>query len=413
MAKAKSPEVRRAALEALIAYADAASVDAAVRRGLVDVWPEQQQAAVACAVVRATGPQLSALLERVVETRRLDLAEAVASGFADAGPGGFVGLVALVADSRWPMSVRRDAYSCLKRNHPDDIPADLAAPAEDWEFADTARTVPVSDTSPGPKVAPWSGPTAPASPSGRRPVEDPQAVTWSGRGPSRPSRAEGPARVRPLSLARAQQALQLALEQGSGGFRALRTLAESPRVPAEVRVQALRHLASDFPDRDVLKVLEAGLQAGEAEVRTAALGALMVRDDVERGPVADLATDSEAPAGLRMRAGRFLASRWPKRAIKQDLELLLEDSHSGIRRVALEGLFPSMCYTPSDRVEARLINLLEGHDSPAVRASAARALGAFGGPAAIDALRRVSGWRTEAELRSAVRAALTRLSGTA
>ena len=411
VAQAPRPETRRAALEAVVAYAASPVVDAALRRALVDVSPALQQVAMGYAVQRATRDDLSALLEQVVEARRFDLAEAAVIGLSEGGPGGFLGLARIADDAAWPIGLRRRAYDRL----PIDGAHDLipARPAEAWEAADTAPVVAAED----PSVDGWSKPTAPIASQGRRTREDPEAVTWSGStAPSRaPARSGSDGRARVIPLARAREALQTALSQGRQGFRVLKTLADSSRVPAEVRVQAIRHLAADFVEPAVRPVLEAALASDAADIQAAALGALMARDDVQRAPVASLALRSESPAGLRMRAGRFLASRWSKDAVRADLEALLEADHSGVRRVALEGLFPSMHYTPEEQVETRLINLFENHPSLDVRGSAARALGAFGAKAAVTALGRASSWptwRSNAELQAAVTWALHRLAPT-
>ncbi|MEO1337724.1 MAG: hypothetical protein AAFV29_18920, partial [Myxococcota bacterium] len=125
-----------------------------------------------------------------------------------------------------------------------------------------------------------------------------------------------------------------------------------------------------------------------------------------------LARDSAGPIGLRMRAARFLGTRWTKRQARSDLEALLDSEHEGLQRVALEGLFPSMCYTPPEKVEARLINLLQSHGVATVRASAARALGVFGSDLGLAALDAVDSWRLPVALRTAVDEAKRRLQST-
>ncbi|MEM7675222.1 MAG: HEAT repeat domain-containing protein, partial [Myxococcota bacterium] len=393
--KASLPGVTVAALEALLAREDASFDEPSVRRALVDVAPQVQQAGLRHMAQVADG-MLPELLNRVAASNRADLAHAVVDGLVQAGPGGFEGLVAVVKHEGFASPVRRRALELLRSGHSTDLPSDLDA-LEAWELAET---VPVSPASP-----PWS------DSSERRPASDPEAVVLPGS--SRPKlqsrRDRGP---RPLSLARAQQALAVALQNGQGGYRALRTLAESARVPDEVRVQALRHIGADFPDRDVRLVLEAALDSARPEVQTAALGALMVRSDARLMPVARLARDPDVPIGLRMRAARFLGTRWTNREARSDLEALLDSEHEGLRRVALEGLFPSMCYTPPEKVEARLINLLQSHGVAAVRASAARALGAFGGKAGLAALSAIDAWRLPSGLKSAIAASKRRLSDT-
>ena len=382
VAGASDLAVRWAALDHLARFAGPSMVTAAIRRALVDEQPDLQQLAVGLAIQVAGDADLEALCARLAKSRRTDLAEIAVTVLIEAGAGGYAGLYVIAQHAEWPLNLRRRASAALRTHHgvTDDLGPQTAAP-----------------TPPSP---PWSGPTEPAS-AGRRAATDPQAVRLP------PRRARTPRRM--VSLGDARDALQAALDQGQGGFRALRTLADHERVPDEVRVQAMRHLAAEFPDRDVRPVLENALASDRAAIREAALGGLMVRSDARRAPIARLVGDPTTPPGLRMRAGRFLASRWPKRDVMADLESMLDDDHSGVQRVALEGLFPSMQYTPPDRVEARLINLLEVHSDVGVRAAAARALGVFGGLAARAALERADSWLTDTNLKSAIQAALKRL----
>ena len=392
--KGRDPVVRLAALEQLAVHGTPGVRGAAIRRALVDQQADLQAAAIAHAVLLADDG-LSSMLDQIAKSRRTDLAESALASLTRSGPGGFAGLAAIAHHPDWPAALRQRAQATLRARHGSE------AVPEAWEIAETAPAEAAEARS-------WSGPTAPAAPPGRRALDDREALVVD-RPPRPPRSARASRRHRLLPLARATEALQTALDQGRGGFRALRTLADSARVPDEVRVQALRHLAADFPDRDVRPVLENALRSDRGELRTAALGALMMRDDAPLEPVAMLARDPATPPGLRMRAGRFLASRWSKREAAADLERMLDDDHSGVQRVALEGLFPSMHYTPPDRVETHLINILEAHESVDVRASAARALGVFGGPAAVHALAAAGGWVTGGELRAAVRASLDRL----
>ena len=379
-AKAKVPDTRCKALDALVAHAAPSVRDAALWRALSDRQATLQQVAVAHAVC-LLDERLPELLDKIAESHRFDLAEAALNGLTAAGPGGYAGLATIAAHEDWPAPIRRRAAEAIGR----------------------APSVPATHEATKPVAPPWSGPTEPAEATGRRAPSDPQAVAVS------PRRVRHRAAPRMLPIERAQEALSTALRQGRSGFRALRSLAESPRVPVEVRAQALRHLAAGFPDRDVRSILESGLASGEPELQTAALGAIMIRDDARRRPVSALVGDRSVSPGLRMRAARFLAHRWPKRQVQSDLEGILDDDHSGLRRVALEGLFPSMQYTPEDEVETRLINVLEVHEDPDVRASAARALGAFGGAAAERALGAADSWRIDGALRTAVRESLLRL----
>lgn len=380
---AADPDIRVEALEQIVRHAAFDVVDAALRRALRSTDASVQQAALRHALARADDA-LPAWLDRVVEARRPDLADAAVEGLVAAGPGGFAGLVAIARHAQWPVDARRRAVAQLWAWHPDDVPTDLptvaavpAGRAVPWDAADTAP------------MRPAAGPN-----SQRRDVRSAPAANRSA-----PSR----------TVDQYRRSLQGALQRGRAGFRALRTLAALPSVPDEVRIQALRHLAADFPEADVVPVLERALIEGSPDVRGAALGALMVRSDARAPAVSAIARDPSAPAGLRMRAGRFLASRWPKRAVAADLEVLLDADESGVRRVALEGLFPSMHYTPDDQVEERLINILEAHQSADVRASAALALGAFGRRAAARALSAVDLRGAPERLRAAIRSGLDRI----
>ena len=407
--QAGSVDVRLAAFDALMANGDLQLQGSIVKRALVDENPQLQERAVAAAVAWVDG-QSSLLLDEVAKTRRLDLAGAVVDGLCASGPGGFQGLVAVTGRGDWPAESRARAQQALALYHRADLATELltasvgaSAPADRPDAQTSMRPAPTRPASP-----PWSGPTAPADSAGRRAVSDREAVAIS-TPVARPRLPSGPRPVRRISLARAQQALKEALRAGRAGFRALRTLADSPRVPDEVRVFAIRHLASDFPDRDVRSVLESALASDRSEVQQAALGALMVRDDPRRAPIAHLVGNAEVSVGLRMRAARYLARKWPSGDVHVDLEALFDSDHSGLQRVALEGLFPSMQYTPTEQVESRLINLLEVHESVQVRASAARALAVYGQKAAIEALQSADSWRSAPNVRKAARSSLERI----
>ncbi len=210
---------------------------------------------------------------------------------------------------------------------------------------------------------------------------------------------------RKIDARRAQKALEAALRMGPDGFRGVASLADSERVPVEIRIQAIRHLGADFPTRRVLPVLERGLESGEGAVQHAALRALMLREDAMRAPVEALAT-SASPSSVRVRAIRYLASRWSRPDINAMLEKLLLDPEANVRRTALECMFSSLRYLPPDRVEQALINLLREHRSQDVKISAAKALAAFGSQAAIDALEGFVGIFAEPALRDAASEAI-------
>ena len=198
-----------------------------------------------------------------------------------------------------------------------------------------------------------------------------------------------------------------ALRMGRDGYRGIRTLADSDRVPESVRLQALRHLAADFPDRDVTPVLERALR--NPALQAAALGSVMLRRDVQRAPVENLVNDEGVELAIRIRGLRFLASRWSKREVKTVLEAGLDAPELELRRVALECLFTSMRFVHPSAVEEGLINLLKEHDSVDVKISAAKALGAFGADEGLRALQSFTGLFSDEELKDAAQAAIDRI----
>lgn len=240
------------------------------------------------------------------------------------------------------------------------------------------------------------------------PAEDPAPPTRVDAGPSRP--ASLPPVVRDqIDLGRARAAFQAALRAGRDGYRAIRMLADSRRVPDEIRIQALRHLASDFPDQDVRPVLEKAMADTSRQVQNAGLGCSMLRQDTRFEPILDLVNHGETESGLRARAIRFMSARFDKKQVKPVLEALLEERDPTVVRAALESIFTSIKYVHPDRVEEHLCNLLTEHGSDEVKASAAKALGALGGKQALGALDKFTGWFADGEVKDAAKAAATRI----
>lgn len=186
-------------------------------------------------------------------------------------------------------------------------------------------------------------------------------------------------------------------------------MADSDRIPPNVRIQALRHLANDFPDRDVSPVLERALLSSAPGMRQAALASLMLRKDAKRTPIEKLVMANTAELSVRIRALRFLASRWPKSEVKPILEACLETPEPQLQRVALESLFTSMRFMHPSAVEEGLINLLREHEAPEVKISAAKALGAYGAHSGLKALQNYTGLLTANDLRSAAAGAVDQI----
>ncbi len=218
-----------------------------------------------------------------------------------------------------------------------------------------------------------------------------------------------PPRRRPaLGLERARAALQVALRAGANGYRGLMTLAASDRVPTEVRVQALRHLASAPSSReDIAQLLARAMRSEDDAIQRGALEAAVVRSDTDVEPILYVA-ELGASAQTRARATRFLGSHWPVRDVRAALDARLYDDDPEVRRAALFAIFSSTRFVAEDRREEALVNLLSEHAEPEVRASAAHALGAFGGAAAYSALKKAKGAKEDA-VRDAATRALARL----
>ncbi|MEM6367811.1 MAG: HEAT repeat domain-containing protein [Myxococcota bacterium] len=191
------------------------------------------------------------------------------------------------------------------------------------------------------------------------------------------------------SLARFQHGLRLAVESGIRGRRVLRRMASTQRVPVEIRVQALRHLARDLHPM-TRALLESTLLRGSGPMAEAALGSVMQREDLPMETVRRF-VETSREHGLRARAIRFAAARWPKTEVRELLEGWLLDSSPLVRRAALDGLFRSLRLVSEEGLEARLVNLMEVHTELEVRRSAALALGSFGGQEALAALQRAVG----------------------
>jgi hypothetical protein len=189
-----------------------------------------------------------------------------------------------------------------------------------------------------------------------------------------------------------------------------RALAASGRVPEVIRVEALRALAERFHlepnDRLLAQLIES--PGGDAP-RHLAFRMAVSRSGFPLEPIARLALDESAAVGLRIRAVRHLGAQADKTTTRPHLDRLLESADPRVARAALLALFSTLRYTPADRVEAALVNLLAGHAQPEVRASAARALGVFGrSHASLEALRRARGLFSPPAVNAAVDGALER-----
>lgn len=167
------------------------------------------------------------------------------------------------------------------------------------------------------------------------------------------------------------------------------TLAASARVPAEVRIQALRHLAAQAPEReDVGRLLAEAMRSDDAALQDEALKAAVVRRDTAVEAIEHVAENASS-AQTRARATRFLGSRWSVREVRGALERRLYDEDASVRLAALFAIFSSTRFVAEHQREQALINILVEHTDPDVRASAAHALGAFGTEAALPALRKL------------------------
>jgi hypothetical protein len=284
----------------------------------------------------------------------------------------------------------------------DDLTIPPQSPSAD-EILDRAPTKPVPPAQLGGRTtAPQ--PARPRPPS-KAPVVEPAPTA---RAPDPPSK--GPEALGPIPLARAQEVLRECVRQGEAGFKGLRLLALSPRVPDEVRAGAARQLAVSFADRDLDEVLVRCLEGGPL-VQATALGCLMVKKSVPEAPIARLAEDRSADLASRLRAVRFLPSRYGRAQVAPVLLRLLECGQPEVERAALEGLFSSLRFTTHEAAEAALINLLREHESLEVKTWAAQALGTFGSNKAIAHLEHFTGLFAEPEVKAVARRAVARLRG--
>lgn len=410
---ARDPERQWTVARKLMRSEDAELRAAAFEAGVRATWGRRG------ALWRWAGADGAAQLARALEGLGLAGAEGLARGL----------------DPEHPLPVRSQAAASLARAVPERWRPDYAERLMDVSAAaapDTLPSPPAFETEPtGTAVtAVPTGPTAPASPAPapppalpRTPEPLPAAPSDSGpppgpsfRGPQdrsaaprRPLRSPPPESRPMLSVARARQALNAALEQPDPGYRVLFRLAESSRVPPTVRVQALRHLVAEHPDRsDVRRLVEELLACDVPGVAAAALTGAMQRQDTTLAAMESVVIGSPDPQ-TRLRALRFVRGRWPKEEARPVLEQALADPSESVRTAALHGLFSSLRYTPADRVERSLINLFQVHEDLRVRVSAAHALGAYGGADAIPALERARGLFGDRTLRDAAVAALGRI----
>jgi hypothetical protein len=224
-----------------------------------------------------------------------------------------------------------------------------------------------------------------------------------------PSHPAPPTAPPQLSEARSRQALDVALRSGAQGFKLLLRLCASPRVPGTIRAQAVARLATDYPNREAARrALEDALFSEEPAVVEAAVAGLARRADARLDPLLRFVSQSKtAPAVAR--ALRFIVRRWPKERIRPHLERALEDPSSLVRRVALHGLFSSLRFVDGNELEQRLVNLMEQHEDPTVRTSAAAALGTYGGRDCLSALDAAQGPFRPPGLRQAAHRAAFRI----
>lgn len=292
---------------------------------------------------------------------------------------------------------------------PDRAVEPTPAPKPEPEAKAEAQTpprpaVPPSDAPTEVDAKPWEVAVTKPVP----PADDPSPPTRVDAGPSRPASLPKVARDQ-IDLGRARAAFQAALRAGRDGYRAIRMLADSRRVPEEVRIQALRHLAADFPDQEVRPVLEKAMADDSRQVQNVGLGCSMLRQDTRLEPVLDLVNSEKSESGLRARAIRFMSARFDKKQVKPILEALLEEPDPKVVRAALESIFTSIKYVHPDRVEEHLCNLLTEHASEEVKTSAAKALGALGGKQALGALDKFTGWFADGDVKDAAKAAAARI----
>lgn len=380
--RAPAPAARVLALRALASRGGPELLRSAVRRALSDPDGAVQAEAVRIATSWiASDP--AQILDRLLNLPIPGAARAAFKAATHLEQGGFQIAAYLALDPRVDGSARREAMRWLRREHPPEDTQDVLRRAEAIAEAVAADTAEAEERSAAPEaqvgLPPPAGETA-------APAKVPEGITEGLVLPpmmrSLPP-ADDPSG--PMSEARAREALRVARGRGRNGYRQLVALAESERVPDGLRAEALRFLASDFPDREVLPILKAAL-ASDSEARTrVALSSLMVRDDVTLEPFAALLGRPQEPLSERLRGARFIARRFPTEAVAT-LESLLDCEEEELRRVALQGLFTAIRFTPSGQVEGLLIQLIGPDKREEVRASAARSLAAFGGPAGREAL---------------------------
>jgi DNA-binding NarL/FixJ family response regulator/HEAT repeat protein len=382
------PAVRELALIHLEEHAPDPVFKPALQRALRD--PELE---VRCRAVelwmRRLGDEHAPLLERLVRSQQIELQHAGLDGAIALGEGGFTAMAAFAVSPDLPHAVRRRALDALIARFPADEVAPIAAALDE----------PSAPTEPAPPAAPvvesWEVAITKPSPPATAP-----AVATAPR--SAPKSEQ-------IDLTRARKALEAAVLLGKDGLRAIRMLADSRRCPDEVRIQALRRLAADFPDEEVMPVIEKAIADRSLPVQNAGLGCAMLRKDCRFEPIAALALDPAADGTLRVRAVRFLASRFDREKVKPVLEALFEQPDLRVRWWALESMFTSLKFVHPDRVEEHLINLLTEHESHDVKAAAARALGAFGGEHALQALVRFTGLFADGSVKEAARHAASRI----
>lgn len=410
------PSLRAEALRVLDGHGDDAVVRDASKRAARDD-DEHVRTVAAEVAMRRAGAECAELLDQIAKETR-SIQEGALDGAIALGVAGFGGAGAIAYDPRIDPAVRHRAIRWLAetfdetdrgplferieamrageieraRHGEPEVPSAPAPVAADFWRAVTDGSKPASDT-----ATFWTARTEP-----KPPAVDPADVADTKPVPpalppvdlvrSQPAR---PARPEPkpdgITLARAREALQVAIRAGPNGHRGLFVLAASDRVPESVRVQALRRLAADFPDRDdVPKLLARAMRSERTALQAAALGAAMVRDDTSLDVIVHVAHEA-SDAATRARATRFLGSKWPVREVRTELERLLDSDRNEVRRAALGALFTTTRYVNESRLEQVLINLLENHEEIEVRASAARALGAFGTKKAIRPLAKAGG----------------------
>lgn len=446
-----SSDVRVEALRSLERRGSNVYLDDAIAAAMRDDDEWVRASAVTLAMRRA-GAECAALLDRVASE---GLGDAALEGAMTLDVGGYGGAGAIAYDARFAAPVRHRAirwiaerfaederaqlFSAIEAARPGEIARALAG--EDEAVALDAPVAPsfwsdVTQRDAPAEALPWDrAPTKPVPPAGhggdkegggapngadREGASSAEAPSSSMRDDASRSAVEStppaapaevptllrPAPARPprragIDLPRARDALRVALRAGPNGHRGLTALASSDRVPEEVRVQALRHLAADFLDReDIAPLLDRAMRSSNAALQAAALGAAMVREDTSVDSIVHVA-EQGIDADTRARATRFLGSKWPVRDVRSQLDRRLEDDDPMVRRAALFALFSTTRFVGPERLEEVLINLFEEHGEAEVRISAAKALGVFGGAAARARLMKESDRSVRDEARAA------------